>query len=236
MPSLVLLHLSQRSACSYLFRDDRLVARSEVAQRCYTPELGRCEHAAVESWARAHKAIRALRELGQVRRGEIAAIGLVTLPGVVAWSRAGDRPLCPAPVGPDARRAAWLLTHAPAVRAAAEKDDLMLGPIDAWLVWNLTGRFATAPDNAAATGLLDPRSQAWDAARCAALGLPLTALPEITRHSAAWGSTCEEGPFNAVAPILAVRAESPNAPAWDDILACRDALTLVLASGDQGKP
>jgi glycerol kinase len=62
--------------------------------------------------------------------------------------------------------------------------DLVLGTVDSWVVWNLTGGveggiLATEPSNAARTLLLDIRALTWSEDLCALFGVPVTALPEL---------------------------------------------------------
>lgn len=213
---------------SYLFRrDGRLIARGELEQHSHSPQPGWLEQSPVAMWARAHKSIRIVREEGLVRQGEIAGIGLVVQSGMLAWSRHSDRPLYPALVGTDPRDAAWLLRHVPAVQTAAARGDLLLGALDTWLAWNLTGVLAATPANAARLGLLDASGQNWDADRLVAVGMTTDALPTLTPavHTQAWGRTCLEGPLHTETPLLVVLGVTPGATAWADILACRDALT-----------
>lgn len=103
---------------------------------------------------------------------------------------------------------AWLLRHAPAVRAAADAGDLCLGTVDAFLVWTLTGgpsggRFCTDVSNASRTLLMDLASCAWDDECLALFGVPRACLPDIV------SSAEDHGPLAAAAlglPPLAARA------------------------------
>ena len=71
---------------------------------------------------------------------------------------------------------AWMLEH----RDIPVDDDLALGTIDAWIIWNLTGGevFATDVTNASRTMLCDIRSRTWDPDLCELLGVPIAALPD----------------------------------------------------------
>lgn len=215
---------------SYLFRrDGRLVARGELEQRSHSPQPGWLEQSPVAIWARTHKSIRVVREEGMVRQGEIAGIGLVVQAGVVAWSQASDRPLYPALVGDDPRDGLWLLRHIPTIGAAAQRGDLRLGSLDAWLAYNLTGVLGATVNHAARLGLLNAGGQDWDRQQMAHMGLTPAAVPILLPSAAtrAWGRTCLEGPVQAETPLLVVTSETPGASAWADILACRDALAQV---------
>ena len=70
---------------------------------------------------------------------------------------------------------AWMLEH----RDIPIDDDLALGTIDSWIIWNLTGGavFATDVTNASRTMLCDIRSRTWDPDLCDLLGVPIERTP-----------------------------------------------------------
>jgi glycerol kinase len=70
-------------------------------------------------------------------------------------------------------------------------DDLALGTIDAWLIWNLTGGevFATDVTNASRTLLFDIGELQWDPELCDLLGVPVSALPQVKPSSGRLGLT-----------------------------------------------
>jgi glycerol kinase len=74
----------------------------------------------------------------------------------------------------------WLLGPG----GVAVTDDLVLGTVDAWLIWNLTGGIeggvlATDATNASRTLLYDIRELAWSDELCAIFSVPRTALPDV---------------------------------------------------------
>jgi glycerol kinase len=87
-------------------------------------------------------------------------------------------------------KAAWLLEH----RDIPIDDDLAIGTIDSWLVWNLTGgrRFVTDVTNASRTMLCDIRTCSWDPELCDLLGVPIEALAEIVPSSGRIGITAAD--------------------------------------------
>ncbi|RFU22830.1 glycerol kinase GlpK [Geodermatophilus marinus] len=90
-------------------------------------------------------------------------------------------PLAPYFAGP---RMSWLLDAHPGARAAAARGELLLGTMESWLVWNLTGgpsggRHLTDVTNASRTMLVDLETLDWDDELLAALDVPRAALPEI---------------------------------------------------------
>ena len=78
--------------------------------------------------------------------------------------------------GPKVR---WMLDNDPALAARAERGELAFGTIDAWLVWNLTGRHATDVTNASRTMLMDLESLEWDDELLSGIAVPKSLLGEI---------------------------------------------------------
>ena len=61
----------------------------------------------------------------------------------------------------------WLFDNVPTVSQALEQNDLMIGTVDTWLLWNLTGGpnggiYVTDVTNASRTQLMDLESLEWD--------------------------------------------------------------------------
>jgi len=88
-----------------------------------------------------------------------------------------------------ASKIAWALAHCPAVAAAATAGSLMLGTVDSWLLFKLTGGAVHATDatNASRTLLMDRATCRWDAGLVARFGVPAAALPAITDCAGALG-------------------------------------------------
>ena len=59
----------------------------------------------------------------------------------------------------------WILDHVPGAREKAVKGDLLMGTIDAWLVWNFTkgAQHITDVTNASRTLLFNINTMTWDA-------------------------------------------------------------------------
>ncbi|HML00443.1 MAG TPA: glycerol kinase GlpK [Acidimicrobiales bacterium] len=156
----------------------------------------------VEVSARQHEAGRTIAAVGVTNQRET----------VVAWDRSTGRPRHRALVWQDRRTAAtcdrlraaghedlvrrrtglvldpyfsatkmaWLLTDAGVV----PDDDLVLGTVDSWVIWNLTGgpsggALVTDPSNASRTLLFDIESWQWSEELCALFGVPRRALAEV---------------------------------------------------------
>jgi len=187
------------------------VSYREITQ--YFPRPGWVEHDATEIWeavaATVDEVARRLQDLGH----PVAAIGITNQrETVVAWDRSTGKPFHRAIVWQDRRTAAtcealqeaghlplvrektglildpyfsatkmsWLLTDG----AVDNSPTLLLGTVDAWLIWNLTGgtdggRVITDPTNASRTLLYDITSGSWSEELADIFGVPLAALPEV---------------------------------------------------------
>ena len=87
---------------------------------------------------------------------------------VAAITGLGLDPLFPA------AKIGWLLDAYPEARALAANGDLCAGTIDAWLLYQLSGRknHATDASNASRTQLFDIHKQAWSDELCSLFGVP----------------------------------------------------------------
>ncbi|WP_062293043.1 FGGY family carbohydrate kinase [Demequina phytophila] len=99
-----------------------------------------------------------------------------------------------------APKAAWLLEQAPA--------GTVVGTVDSWLVWNLTGgTHVIEAGNASRTLLMSLETLDWDPALLEVFGVPREALPRIVPSTGPFGETACDG-LPAGLPILAVMADS----------------------------
>ncbi|MFW6150634.1 MAG: glycerol kinase GlpK [Chloroflexota bacterium] len=75
----------------------------------------------------------------------------------------------------------WLLLNTDGARQKARAGHLLLGTIDTWLIWKLSGHTAHVTDmtNAARTMLFNIRELDWDDELLDLFGLPRSALPEV---------------------------------------------------------
>ncbi|HVV35241.1 MAG TPA: glycerol kinase GlpK [Acidimicrobiales bacterium] len=194
------------------------VAYREFPQ--YFPQPGWVEHDANEIW----DAVQAcLAEVATYQ--PVAAVGITNQrETVVVWSRATGEPLHRALVWQDRRTAdvcAALLDHLSTVRAKtglvldpyfsatklkwlldrvdAPRDDVMVGTIDTWLLWKLTGTYATDVTNASRTLLCDIGTRRWDDDLMELFGVTGVTLPEIRPSSGRLGVTADGVPVSGIA-------------------------------------
>ncbi len=82
----------------------------------------------------------------------------------------------------------WLMENIPHVAEAIEQDRALVGTIDTWLVWNLTGGkngglHITDGSNASRTLLMDLKNSRWDKELTELMGIPPAILPDIRPSS-----------------------------------------------------
>ena len=208
------------------------VAYRELTQ--HFPRPGWVEHDAGEIWAHVVDTLAEVAARRSAAGQAPVAIGITNQrETVVAWDRATGRPLHHAIVWQDRRTAAacdrlraeghldlvrrttglvldpyfsatkmaWLLTEG----AVAADDDLVLGTVDAWVCWNLTGGpaggvLATDASNASRTMLYDIGAHSWSEELCALFGVPRHALPDVHPSCGRVGTT--SGQVAVAAPSL----------------------------------
>jgi glycerol kinase len=73
----------------------------------------------------------------------------------------------------------WLLEHVDGLGQRVRDGRAVFGTIDAWLVYKLTGEYATDPTNASRTLLYDIHRARWDPELLELFGVPERALPEV---------------------------------------------------------
>jgi glycerol kinase len=98
----------------------------------------------------------------------------------------------------------WMLENVEGLREAAEAGDAIMGNIDTWLIWNLTGgSHVTDVTNASRTMLMNLETLDWDESILETMGIPRSMLPKIVPSSdpATWGKTLADGPFGGEIPV-----------------------------------
>lgn len=93
----------------------------------------------------------------------------------------------------------WLLDRAP---------DAVVGTVDSWLLYALTGSHQIEVGNASRTQLLDVRAGAWSPELLDIFGIPSSALPEVTPSSGSLGRIGPACGVLAGLPITAVLGDS----------------------------
>ncbi|WP_375426282.1 glycerol kinase GlpK [uncultured Friedmanniella sp.] len=112
-------------------------------------------------------------------------------------------------------KVAWILDHVDGARERAASGDLLMGTIDTWLLWNMTGGpdggiHVTDVTNASRTLLMNIDTLEWNADICAELGIPLAMLPEIRSSAEVYGHGRADGLLAGV-PIAGILGDQQAA-------------------------
>lgn len=106
----------------------------------------------------------------------------------------------------------WMVEHQPAVARALSRGTALIGTIDTWVVWKLTGgkSFVTDPTNASRTLLFDIRKGRWDAELMKLFCVPAGALAEVRPCAEDRGMTTRTA-IGAELPILGAAGDQQAA-------------------------
>jgi len=198
--------------------DGRCVASEQTLLTQGYPQPGWVEHDAAEIWRKTLRVTAAMvaQAGGADRIAGIGITNQRET--VVFWDRDTGEPLAPAIVWQDRRTAdrcgalrdaghealvqrrtglildpyfsatkiGWALEHWPEVAAAGER--LMIGTVESWLAWKLTGHHVTDATNASRTALM-ALDGGWDDALLDLFGVPVRSLPTIVDCAGVVGTT-----------------------------------------------
>ena len=109
----------------------------------------------------------------------------------------------------------WILDNVEGARARAEAGDLLFGPTDSWVLWNLTGGIEggvhkTDVTNASRTLLMNLKTLEWEPDICADFGIPMSMLPQICSSSEVYGHGREHGLLTGI-PISGILGDQQAA-------------------------
>ena len=107
----------------------------------------------------------------------------------------------------------WLLDNVEGAREAAEHGELLMGTIETWLIWKLTGGKVHATDttNASRTMLFNIHTLQWDDDLLQLFDIPRSMMPEVKACDAIYGETTCEGLFPEPIQIAGVLGDSHGA-------------------------
>ncbi|MDO5092856.1 MAG: glycerol kinase GlpK [Propionibacteriaceae bacterium] len=109
----------------------------------------------------------------------------------------------------------WILDNVEGARERAEAGDLLMGNMDTWVLWNLTGGVKggvhiTDVTNASRTMLMDLRTLDWDPKIAAEMTIPMSMLPTIKSSAEVYGVGREQGLLGGV-PIAGILGDQQAA-------------------------
>ncbi|WP_294586778.1 glycerol kinase GlpK [uncultured Bacteroides sp.] len=107
----------------------------------------------------------------------------------------------------------WILDNVEGARYAADNGDLLMGTIDSWLIWKLTGgkRHVTDYTNASRTLLMNIHTLQWDNDLLRLFTIPRSMMAEILPCDAIFGDTTIAGLFKEPILIAGVLGDSHGA-------------------------
>lgn len=102
-----------------------------------------------------------------------------------------------------ATKVKWILDNVEGARALAEKEELLFGTIDSFLIWKLSDGAVHVTDysNASRTMLYNIERLEWDKELCNLLDIPMSMLPEVRPSSEIYTKTNPSVFFGAEIPI-----------------------------------
>ncbi|MBU6243188.1 MAG: glycerol kinase GlpK [Acidobacteria bacterium] len=110
----------------------------------------------------------------------------------------------------------WLINSVPEVQRAITEGRALVGTIDSWLLWKLSGGVrggvhATDVTNASRTLLMNLETLGWDEELLEIFKVPIGILPEIKSSSEIYGETDPAGPFGTAIPIAGILGDQQAA-------------------------
>ena len=112
-----------------------------------------------------------------------------------------------------ASKLTWLTRNNPTVAAGLKSGNTLIGTIDTYLIYRLTGGkvYATDPTNASRTLFYDIDRLSWDEELVRVFGLEIAELPEIRESASVFGETDLNGLLSKPIPIAGVIGDSQAA-------------------------
>ncbi len=109
----------------------------------------------------------------------------------------------------------WILDNVEGARERAEAGDLIMGNMDTWVLWNLTGGVnggvhVTDVTNASRTMLMDLDTLSWDEEIAGEMGIPMSMLPQIKSSSEVYGVVRPEGSLSGI-PVAGILGDQQAA-------------------------
>ncbi len=107
----------------------------------------------------------------------------------------------------------WILDNVEGAREQADKGELLMGTIDSWLIWKLTGGKVHATDytNASRTLLFNIHTLDWDEELLKLFTVPRSMMPRPLPCDSIFGETTVEGIFPEGIQIAGVLGDSHGA-------------------------
>ncbi|MFA7196510.1 MAG: glycerol kinase GlpK [Anaerovoracaceae bacterium] len=105
----------------------------------------------------------------------------------------------------------WLLDHVEGARARVEKGELLMGTLNTWLFWKMSGgeSYRTDPSSAACMMLMDLHQTEWSSILLDLIGVSEKYMPEICDTNTIYGYTKPECFLGAKIPMAGSAVDTP---------------------------
>ena len=235
-----ILAIDQSTSATKALLYDRagtLLEKSSIDHRQIYPQPGWVEHDAEEIYRNALAAVAALKPdnllcLSITNQRETVVVFERTtgkpLHNALVWQDRRGEPICAElrAAGHEetvaqrtglkidtyfsASKLTWLMRHHADVARKLAEGEALVGTIDTYLIYRLTGgkTFATDHTNASRTLLFDITRLQWDHDLCKAFGVPIRALAEVRDSTGSFGETTFEGLLKRPLKICGVMGDS----------------------------
>ena len=112
-----------------------------------------------------------------------------------------------------ASKVKWIFENIKGVREKASSGQILMGTVDSWLIWNLTGGKVHATDytNASRTLLFNIKELCWDEEILSIFGIPEKILPEVRYSDDVFGFTSDNRLPGYNIPISGIIGDSQGA-------------------------
>ncbi|MEN3011203.1 MAG: glycerol kinase, partial [Candidatus Bipolaricaulaceae bacterium] len=104
----------------------------------------------------------------------------------------------------------WLFAQEPGLRRKAQAGQALVGTVDSWLLFSLTGVHATDPSNASRTLLFDLHRLNWEDDLCRLFSVPSHVLPSVLPSVGVFGRTRPDV-LGAAIPVAGVLGDQQAA-------------------------
>lgn len=131
----------------------------------------------------------------------------------LSWARDEVRAISGLPLDPmfSALKARWLLDAYDPDRTRSNAGELVLGTIDCWLLYSLTGELGIEAGNASRTSLVDLSTGEWSPRLLEIFRIPRAVLPPIRSSAGVMGEIHGFPPLRDSLPVTGVLGDSHSA-------------------------
>lgn len=107
----------------------------------------------------------------------------------------------------------WILKNIDGTREKADKDELLFGTTDSWILWKLTGGEVHSTDytNASRTMLFNIDELKWDNELLSEFDIPYSILPSVKESAGSFGVTAKIGKLRSGIPITGIAGDQQAA-------------------------